>query len=177
MIVHAENTSGATGRSQTRRRKWPWVLGGLAVAALLLGLASPTVIWDGGVSRPISVLVLDSEDGHAISGATVVLDIPHDRAFAEHLSPQEMIGFLTHDRRLTTSDERGQAILHGQFGAGGSYSFFGRTGKFGVEGFLRVSHHDYRTSEDLLQNYLGERRFSIGTKQLNIRICLARPAK
>jgi hypothetical protein len=42
---------------------------------------------------------------------------------------------------------------------------------------LKVSHPDYRTAEDLLQNYLGKEKFSIGTKRLDVRIFLIRNSK
>lgn len=128
--------------------------------------------WDGRVKRPIRVRVTDNYSDVPIRGVDVSLMLQRDRGIWELLTPAERTEMLHRTNRLSTTDERGEAFLSGYFGAGGSDSLFGQSGMFIVDGMLKVSHPGYRTSENLLQNHLGKRRFSLRTKQLDVQIFL-----
>lgn len=172
----AQNSTETTVQGQKKRQKWRWIVGGSVLAVLLFVLLMPFMIWDGSEHRRIFVHVLDSKNGHPISGATVVLESPHDRSLADQYQ-KKLSEYQAGRMRLTTSDEQGLAMVYGEFAAGGTESLLLRTGNFRVEGILRVSHPNYRTYEDLLQNYLGDRTFSIGTKQFEIQVSLAQRAE
>lgn len=151
-----------------RRRWWPWVVCLLAALFVLVSIAVPS----GGcgvVGRTIRVCVSE-ESGGAIPGATVSLIQRHDEELLETLPAAEQAEMLRRNKRVSTTDEYGEARLSGRFGAGDMAALFG--GEFRIEGMLKISHPNYRPSEELLQNRLSELSFPLRTREVEVRVVL-----
>jgi hypothetical protein len=160
-------------RAKRRRLFWLWLA--LATIVILIYLGSTVTVgyWDGAVVRTIEVHVASNDSGAPLSNATVMLTLPRDEFLLAERDFASVSDQLRREKRLAVTDERGNASIVGQFGAGGRISLLWRSRSFDADGYLRVSHPGFRTSEDLLPNYLGARTFSTRSKPLRVRIVLA----
>jgi hypothetical protein len=166
-------TEGPPVTRNTRKGRWMWWLVVAVAVIVFLSLASPHIIWDGMAQRTIHVRVTDNSMEYPVSGATVTLMQARDYAIIEHLDQAAVAEMLQQSHHLATTNERGEAIVVGQFGSGGESGLFGSGGAFLAEGVLVISHPKYHTAEGMLQNYLQRKKFSTRTKKLDVHIFLA----
>jgi len=166
-------TEAPTIQRNRPKRRWPWAVGTVCLVIAILYLATPNSIWDGKVQRTIRVHVTDNSGGYPVSGATVTLLQAHDYAITEHLGQAATAQILQSSNRLAITNERGEATVQGQFGAGGSVGLLWLGGAFTAEGVLTISHPKYQTAEGMLPNYLQRKEFPIRTNKLDVQIFLA----
>ena len=174
MTDQARPTLESQYRRTRPKRLWIWLLLVATVLIALFWLISPRVIWDGAVRRPIRITVTDDSDGSPVPRTKVLLMQPREESFARQLDHATMTQILQEGRLLATTDARGQAVVTGTFGAGGTDGFLIHTGNFNLQGRLTVSHENYLVEEGTLQNYFQRQRFPIRQKDLSIRIYLVR---
>jgi hypothetical protein len=85
-------------------------------------------------------------------------------------SPQKFEDDLQKRQHRFVSDNKGNGVLVGQFGAGGGKGLLGKTGRFTISGDLVISHSDHIGFTVPLVNFTGESRFSISESELPITV-------
>ena len=159
----------------SRMRKRILIWGSVVFVLFVLAvLAFPSVIWDGVVQREILVTVRDSSTYSPIRNAEVSYVTYREEQFRQALSEKEYREFLAGSGKMAITDERGEARLKAQFGAGGSYWLFFQTGGYVVSGELSVMHGSYLPARGMLANFLQAKRFPLGKRKLELTIYLTR---
>src|SRR4051794_7743142 len=120
---------------------------GLVVCVLLYGLLFPNVIWDGGVTRTITVTVYAKNNG-ALSGARVSYKYPpNDLTGGGTMNPD----FFDRVIWQGVTDAAGHITFSQMFGAGGGTSFGCTRGRFVLANNIRVEAQGFRPFESPLE--------------------------
>lgn len=137
----------------------------ITIIIALAGLRHPGGTWDGRVNRSIIILI-KSEDGRSLPGATVLL-IQNFDSLTKNRSREEVIEEkLNSVKNNNITDENGVVVLSEYFGAGGGYGSNGRTGRYILTGDIFVMHDDYFDFSAPLSDLIGEKRVSLDMKEL-----------
>lgn len=137
-----------------------WLVGIVVVLGAAMWLLTPRLIWDGAAPRKVRVHVSDVRTGAPISGATVTFAWSSDNS-----SGTKNVAMLGQAGSSHLTDAGGRAEWLAYFGAGGTSTIFGRTGKFDVSSFeLQVSAAGYQPRTEQLPALLGGATRSISDK-------------
>ena len=152
------------------RHKVGFLVIGIVTVLTLVGLLSPTRIWDGAMSPRFRVQVLGIDGMGPMKGATVRLLNP--AILVAHLSPKDIDDVLQRSGSIGITDAEGHVTLRSLCGAGGTRGLFGRSGRFEVTQELSVEAAGQRRISAPLAGFLGGRDWSIRHTDFKVRIWL-----
>ena len=147
------------------------VFGAIVIFAILAAI-SPTVAWSGGATARIKFTVIDDDSSRPIPQAEVIFLSESYQKSLDVLKPEERESLLKHLEGYATTDKKGSCEITRMFGAGGGTFLFRRTGNLYIEGPVTIRAEGYTQSSNLIQNYLGKKKFPLSERNHDITIYL-----